>query len=180
MFVSASLGGSALFAASRVAAAAESAPNRGEIELTAERRAAIVVECSQLTVAYGRAIDGADPAAFAATFAEEGTFEIFGKTYTGRGAIRGFLSDSFKNRKPNQIWRHQITNQQVLVHDASHATGSAYMAIYKIDPSVPATAESLSPIVLTMTHEHYVSTSEGWRTQHRFIELTAGPRPNPF
>ncbi len=85
--------------------AGSSADDRAVASLSAGDRAAIMVECEQISTSYGYFLDTADADGFAGLFAPDGRLELVAahKILTGTKALR-----DFGLQPPNErIYRHR-------------------------------------------------------------------------
>jgi hypothetical protein len=144
---------------------AASSAETGTAQSAAERLLAIV-ECEQLSVSYGYFLDFVDADALANLFEEKAVWKTSTQTYNGREAIRNFWAA--QKARPYQT-RHIVTNTRVVLSDADHASGTAYLTMYRYDPANPETIK-LEPVSIGVFQDEYVRTSDGWRFHSRKLE----------
>jgi uncharacterized protein (TIGR02246 family) len=122
-----------------------------------------------LLLAFGRALDAKDWAAYGETFTEDGTFEIFGQRRVGREEIAAGPARDLSRFHRTQ---HFSTNHVISV-DGDTATASSYMLAVHIpdgdDPSVHADIGGSYRC-------QCARTADGWRFRHVAVEVwwTAG------
>ena len=134
---------------------------------TSAERSAAMVDCEYLSVSYGYYLDFVDADALANLFAEDAVWKTSTETYNGRKAIRDFWAS--QKARP-YVTRHMISNTRVMLSDADHATGTAYLTMYRYDPAHPDSIKSLEPVSLGVFQDEYVRTVEGWRFHSRRLE----------
>ena len=130
---------------------------------------AIERHCEKLSIAYARAIDFNDHAAFADLFAEDGVLNA-GRELKGRDAIVKSLT-----RRPAELRsRHVLTNIFTEVISGTEARGISYLSLYRhIGPaSLEATAiEFAGPAAVGHYDDRFVLTGDGWRFKQRQLHL---------
>ncbi len=134
---------------------------------SAAERLLAIVECQQLSVSYGYYLDFVDADALANLFEEKAVWKTSTQTYNGREAIRNFWA-SQKARLYQT--RHIVTNTRVVLSDADHASGTAFLTMYRFDPAHPETIKSLEPVAIGVFQDEYVRTADGWRFHSRKLE----------
>jgi hypothetical protein len=152
----------ALFLSLPLAAAAAEVP-------TGLDRVAAIQDCQALSIAYGYDLDFMDADGLANLFAEDGAWQTSETPLVGRKAIH----DNWAAQAGRPyVTRHAITNTRITFTDADHATGTAYLQMYRFDPKHPETIKSLEPVLLGVFHDEYVRTADGWRFKLRKLETT--------
>ncbi len=125
------------------------------------RDAQIVDACTALFVSYARYVDFGEYDRFVELFTEDALLDL-GFTLQGKAQIRRSMS----KRDPELRSRHILTNISIDVSDSSHASGIAYLTLYRhVGP------ETLSPAPIHLGGPagvgHYTNTFEltdaGWR-----------------
>ena len=113
-----------------------------------------------LLARYNHAIDSADAATWAATYAPDGTFTSGGRTRTETEELQAFAAD-FAARMPGS--RHWVNN--VLIEgDGDTATMSCYLQLLKTGGDGPAT------LVTTARYEDTLRRVDGaWRFTSRTV-----------
>lgn len=113
-------------------------------------------EILALAVAFGTALDRKDWAAYAATFAEDGTFEIMGQQRVGRAAI---AAGPARDLERFDRLQHLVANQIIDV-DGDEARGQWYLfGIHVPDAERPAQHADIGGCY----RFHCRRTAEGWR-----------------
>ena len=87
-----------------------------------------VAACTQLFVDYARHVDFGDYDRFVELFTEDAVLEL-GFRLEGRAQIQ----QSMTKRSPGLRSRHVLTNISVDVRDDDHASGIAYLTLYRHD-----------------------------------------------
>lgn len=126
-------------------------------------------ECARLSVAYARNVDFKDFEGFAALFAEDGVLEA-GVRVQGRDTILQGL----KQRDEKLRSRHVITNVAIDVVDEDHATGTAYVTVYRhVGPEGDGAGPVplASPALVGHYEDAFVRTAEGWRFAERVLHM---------
>jgi len=125
-------------------------------------------DCQALSLDYGYALDANDGTAMAALFAQDGVWDLRKiPPLKGRAAIQAYGEKLAKGRKHGETHRHVITNTRIFVKDRDHATGKAYLALYRYFANEPASTDVTSPSIIVAFEDEYVRTSEGWRFKSR-------------
>ncbi|HEX7035096.1 MAG TPA: nuclear transport factor 2 family protein [Pseudomonadales bacterium] len=127
--------------------------------------AAVERACTQLSIAYARAIDFRDYDAFVLLFTEDGVLDV-GTTLHGRDAIREWL-----RHRPDELRsRHVISNVFVDVLGPDEARGISYLTLYRHHGEesvrfgpVPLTG----PAAVGHYEDRFVRTEEGWLFRSR-------------
>ena len=136
-----------------------------------EQMHAIERECEKVILQCGRHTDLEEYEEAAALFAPDVAF-IGAVSPVGREAniesmkARGTRFDSWRRRV--------VTNMIVTVHDADHATVTAYWMIYSLKKAdfVAGKVSSAAPTHFNETVDELVRLDEGWRiAQREFIRL---------
>lgn len=125
--------------------------------------------CTALFVSYARHVDFGDYDRFVELFTDDAVLDL-GFRLQGKDQIRKSMS----KRDPALRSRHVMTNIAIDVIDSDHASGIAYLTLYRhIGP------ETLSPTAVTLQGPaavgHYSNTFEltadGWRISSCQLEL---------
>lgn len=146
------------------------ASNSGE--LSEQERAAIQLECENVSKEYAYYLDTADYENMPHAFAEDGVWEVLGNRMQGADQIREYWKSRTALWGENDGWLHLISNQRIEVIDRDHAKGVAYFSVYKFDVTAGAN-EALSPLVFSKSTDEYVRTQDGWKIKRRSIERVA-------
>jgi hypothetical protein len=126
------------------------------------KRLQIEWDCTRLCIEYARRVDFKDYGGFAALFAEDGILEA------------GVRVQGLKQRDEQLRSRHVMTNIAIDVRDADHATGVAYLSLYR---HVGPESDQAGPVALCgpVLVGHYVDafvrTAEGWRFAERVLHM---------
>lgn len=119
----------------------------------------------QLYARYNHAIDAGKGDDWAACFSPDGTFSSGSGTFNGTAALAEFATGFGSRIKA----RHWITNL-VLSGDGSTATGSCYLALYRLTPGEKPPASVLT----TAIYNDELSKSGGaWRFTKRVVTADA-------
>ena len=130
-------------------------------------RLAIERECEALSNSYAHYLDFVDADGLAGLFAEDGVWFPSGRRLEGPKAIHDYWAA--QAGRP-YVTRHVMSNTRIQVTDRDHARGSAYLTMYRFDPSHPETIKSLEPVLLGVMTDEYVRTAQGWRFKQRKLE----------
>jgi uncharacterized protein (TIGR02246 family) len=134
----------------------------------------------ELMLAFGRALDAKDWAAYGDVFTDDGQFEILGQRRHGRDEI---VAGPARDLQRFDVLQHVLTNLSVQV-DGDAATASAYL----IGVHVPSAAEPDQHADVGAQYTYEVRrTAEGWRFSSVALAVlwTAGlpfgvePKPAP-
>ncbi|MGE3073404.1 MAG: nuclear transport factor 2 family protein [Dehalococcoidia bacterium] len=96
----------------------------------------------QLYAKYNHAIDSGNGAGWAATFSPDGVFSSATGTFTGTEQLSGFAS-AFGSRMKARHW----TNNLVVEGDSGKATGTCYLALYRLTPGEQPPASVLTTAI---------------------------------
>ena len=131
-------------------------------------------DIQNLSLDYGHALDTMDPDELASVFAENGVWDQPSKPLHGRKDIREFWQAQVGR---SYVTRHVVSNIRVRIKDRDHATGAAYLTMFRFDDKHPETIKSLEPALLGKFTDEYVRTPEGWKFAFRKLEVIrpAGP-----
>jgi hypothetical protein len=106
----------------------------------AELLARLVTESDlrSLVARYAQLDDDGEGAALAELFAENGVLEAMGERHVGRAAVERFI----RARVGLRTLRHAMTNQVIIAHSASVASGATDMVLLGRDPGGRWSVES--------------------------------------
>ena len=125
--------------------------------------------CSELSIAYARAVDFRDYDSFAALFAADGELDA-GRLLKGRASIRKAMS-----RRPDELKsRHVLTNIFIDVVDADTARGISYLTLYRHIGNESLRAGPIEfdgPAAVGHYEDRFVRTPEGFRFARRKLHL---------
>lgn len=124
-------------------------------------------DCETLSADYATALDTHDTKGLAALFTEDGVWAVPNGHQTGRTAIAAFAETRKKNPYNS---RHVTTNIRINVIDATHASGTAYLTIFHVDPKKGAKQDALEPALIGSFKDEFVRTAEGWRFKSRTLD----------
>jgi 3-phenylpropionate/cinnamic acid dioxygenase small subunit len=137
--------------------------------MTEDDIASIERACTQLSIAYARAVDFRDYDAFVALFTEDATLDV-GRALHGREAIRESL-----DRRPDELRsRHVISNVFIEVLSPHAARGISYLTLYRHhgEESVRFGPVPLhGPAAVGHYEDRFVRTDAGWRFGSRRAHL---------
>ena len=143
------------------AGACESGSSAAEADAFVER--AIVDACESLVASYAIYRDRPDPAAYAATFAEDGELVLPFGTFRGREALERRLAES----AGKTVSRHFMSTTEIRVIDARNASGISYAMIF-VEPASPDGPPPTSgPFAIGEYHDTFRLTDEGWKFARR-------------
>ena len=125
-------------------------------------------DIQNLSLDYGHALDNMLPDELASVFAEDGLWDQPSKPLKGRKEIHDFWQSQVG--RP-YVTRHVVSNIRVRIKDRDHATGAAYLTMFRFDPKHPETIKSLEPALLGLFTDEYVRTPEGWKFAVRKLEV---------
>lgn len=137
-----------------------------------EQKREIERECTDILLQNSRLTDHEEWDKAVALFTPDVVFKgiASGVTAVGREAN----VESMKSRIKDQWRRRMISNVMVTVHDADHASVTAYWTMYKhkkadvLDGKIP----DATPTHFCETDDEFVRTDEGWRiAQREFNEI---------
>jgi 3-phenylpropionate/cinnamic acid dioxygenase small subunit len=134
------------------------------LELSPAVRREIVAACERLAVDYAHYADTGRTDAWAALFAADAEFHIFGQVHKGRDAIREIAGAS------GNASMHVISNVRIDVLSEDAAEGTAYVAAYVKAQGAQGTAPAVAPTVVGIYRDTFRRTGEGWRFATRAFE----------
>jgi uncharacterized protein (TIGR02246 family) len=156
-----------------VSAASAYAAETGSKPVSEIERLVIERECEALSNSYAHYLDFVDADGLARLFAEDGVWFPSGRRLEGPKAIHDYWAAQAS--RP-YVTRHVMSNTRIEVIDRDHATGTAYLTMYRFDPAHPETIKSLEPALLGMMNDEYVRTPQGWRFKQRKLEAVRPAR----
>ncbi len=116
----------------------------------------------QLYARYNHAIDSGNGAGWASTFAEDGVFSSATGTFSGREQLAGF-GTGFAQRLKARHW----TNNLVIEGDAGKATGTCYLALFRLTPGEQPPAHILTTAIY---NDELAKGADGaWRFTRRTV-----------
>ena len=116
----------------------------------------------QLYAKYNHAIDSGNGAGWAATFSGDGVFSSATGTFTGTEQLAGF-GTAFATRMKARHW----TNNLVLEGDGQTASGTCYLALYRLTPGEKPPAGILTTAIYT---DELAKGADGaWRFTKRTV-----------
>jgi hypothetical protein len=125
--------------------------------------------CTDLSVAYARAIDFRDYQALVLLFADDGILDV-GRRLEGRRAIWDSLT-----RRPDELRsRHVISNVFIDALSEREARGISYLTLYRHhgEESLRGAPVPLrGPAAVGHYEDRFVLTEAGWRFQSRRLHL---------
>ncbi len=116
----------------------------------------------QLYATYNHAIDAGKGDAWAATFASDGVFNSGQGTFTGTEQLAAFAS-GFGSSLKARHW----TNNLVLDGDGGKATGTCYLALFRLTPGEKPPAGIL--VTAIYTDELAKNADGAWRFTKRTV-----------
>lgn len=142
---------------------------RNHTRMTEAEIAAIERACTQLSIAYARAIDFRDYDAFVLLFTEDGVLDV-GRPLHGRDAIR----ESLRHRPDELRSRHVISNVFIDALSPDEARGISYFTLYRHHGEesvrfgpVPLTG----PAAVGHYEDRFVRTDAGWLFRSRRAQI---------
>lgn len=131
--------------------------------------AAIERACTQLSIAYARALDFRDYDAFVLLFTDDAVLDV-GTALHGRAAIRQWL-----RQRPDELRsRHVISNVFIDVPGPDEARGISYFTLYRHHgtESVRFGPVPLSgPAAVGHYEDRFVRTADGWLFRSRRAQV---------
>lgn len=126
--------------------------------------------CTELSIAYARAVDFRDYDAFVELFADDGVLDV-GTPLKGKAAIGEAIS-----KRPDELKsRHVLTNIFIDVQDADTARGISYLTLYRhVGPEslLAQPIEFDGPAAVGHYEDQFVRTPDGFRIKHRRLHMT--------
>ena len=123
---------------------------------------------------YAVTRDNNDAAGYAATFAEDGTLDLYGTAYS-RDALRERVEAS----DPSGVSMHLMSTGQINIVDETSATGVHYFTLYtgsRGDEQEEGSAVNVSSFtVMGKYHDDYILTDDGWKFANRRVEAIFRP-----
>ncbi len=116
----------------------------------------------QLYAKYNHAIDSGNGADWAATFAADGQFHSGSGSFTGSEQLAEFAT-GFGQRLKARHW----TNNLVIDGDGAKATGSCYLALFRLTPGEKPPANILTTAIYN--DELAKGPDGGWRFTKRTV-----------
>lgn len=142
---------------------------RNHTRMTEDDIARVERACTDLSIAYARAIDFRDYDAFVLLFTEDGVLDV-GKPLHGREAIR----ESLRGRPDELRSRHVITNVFIDVLGPDEARGISYLTLYRHhgEESVRFGAVPLrGPAAVGHYEDRFVRIGSEWLFRSRRVHL---------
>jgi hypothetical protein len=127
-------------------------------------------ECEHLVKLYCHYVDHGQAERVGELFAKDGVWRGSQQEYHGLDEIQQAL----KTRQANQerMSRHICTNVLIEAVDSDHATGTAYLIVYRHDGKIGREVSPLpGPDVVGEYRDKFVRTSDGWKIQERVTKL---------
>ena len=121
----------------------------------------IKAACSDLFISYARLLDFGQFDDFVELFSDDARMNL-GFVLEGKEAIRV----SMTKRSPELRSRHVLTNISIDVQDDSHASGIAYLSLYRHTGPASLAAEPVEfnqPSGVGHYENTFVRTVQGWR-----------------
>jgi uncharacterized protein (TIGR02246 family) len=128
-------------------------------------------ECERLVTRYCHYVDHGEAAKIAELFTEDGVWSGPGFELKGLEQVR----KGFERRQANKarMSRHVCNNLLIDVVDASNASGTVYLTLYRYDGEEDRTTSPLEgPIIVGEYRDRFVLTDDGWRFARREIETS--------
>lgn len=157
--------------------AANAATSDGVAAAVSPRGATDELAIRGLTARFDHLVDQHQNDAVAATFVENGVFEIPGQRFEGRAAIAGFLN-SLPLGPPVDIGLGMTghlgstvhaTTDNIITIDGDRATQTSYMTVFR---QVPREVTSSALLVITERFDdQLVRTDAGWLFEHRTMTI---------
>ncbi len=125
--------------------------------------------CADLMVRFANANDAMRYHDLVALFAEDGAFARPTAPDTVLQGKQAILA-AFESRPKDRVTRHIISNIQIDVRDASHASGLCYAILYSGNQGDMADKFGLRASASQFVgefHDEFVLTPEGWRFASR-------------
>ena len=131
-------------------------------------RLLIEAACQRLTLRYGRCIDLND---------DEGVLSVFDENAVwnrpGQPPLRGHseIAEFLRTRDRTTLMRHVMSNFQLDIRDAAHASGVSYWTGYVAVDHAPGTvALPASPFSIGEYHDDFVLEQGRWRIVGRTMK----------
>ncbi|MGE0878384.1 MAG: nuclear transport factor 2 family protein [Acidimicrobiia bacterium] len=110
---------------------------------------------------YAHLTDNKEFDAAGALWADDGTMEVFGRTYVGPARVARFLSKSY-------VGKHLNGSPSIWIDDTgTSATGRVGFAFWR--------ASDLALFTVGRYEDEYRKTADGWRFTRRAIVMEYGP-----
>lgn len=123
--------------------------------------------CRQQVLLTAKTVDAQDYAAFAGLFTPQGILvRPDGTRLQGRAAIEA----AYRQRGPDRLTRHLISNHLVTVHDAEHASSICAVLLWTGNDKDDAGPKGRPADPMQLVGEfvdELVMTDEGWRIAQR-------------
>ena len=127
--------------------------------------------CERLVTQYCHFVDHGEASKIADLFAKDGVWTSPENSMNGQEEIRA----GFALREANKarMSRHVCNNFLVDVIDEDHAGGTVYLTLYRHDGKEGRAVSPLNSAVMVGEYrDRFVRTSEGWRFEHREVEVS--------
>lgn len=138
--------------------------------MDAAQRVLIERDCERLVTAYCQFVDHGQADRVPDLFAENGTWCGPGAKMTGQKELR----DGFASRQADAMVmsRHICNNLLVEVIDEDHATGCAYLTLYRHEGKPSRRVSPLDgPLLVGEYRDRFVRTDTGWKFETRDLEI---------
>ncbi len=117
------------------------------------------IEIMELVARYNHAIDYGDPGGWAATFAEDGTFEMPGRKISGPSELEKFATEFASTQAGTRHW----TNNLLIEGEGDRATLRCYLCLLK-----SGTGE---PVTTGLYTDELVRVDGAWRFAARVVSI---------